>query len=161
MIAGGGLVRSVAESCKIAGGKKVGICAAFGFDGIVGTRMFDALFDVTLKEQGIIAAKSSDVVDIVEMGGSNVAAVGFFKAVQLRGDATDLQAIVQALVEEAMMKISGPTITRKQLLILLETDPAVDEDVQKVKMLELVAEAWSLLPRYSEGKSLESFLDVR
>ena len=90
-------MRSVAESCKIAGGKKVGICSAFGFDGIVGTRMFDALFDVTMKEQGIIAAKSSDVIDIVEMGGSNVA-VGFFKAVQLRGDATDLQAIVQALV---------------------------------------------------------------
>ena len=153
-------MRSVAESCKIAGGKKVGICSAFGFDGIVGTRMFDALFDVTMKEQGIIAAKSSDVIDIVEMGGSNVA-VGFFKAVQLRGDATDLQAIVQALVEEAMMKNSGSTTTRKQLLILLETDPAVDEDAQRLKMLEVVDEAWSLLPRHVEGKSLETFLDVR
>jgi hypothetical protein len=152
----GNIAQSVAESCRNAAGKKVGICSAFGFDGNAGNRLYDSLFDSSLKDAGVIPAKSADVTDIVDIGMTAVA-VGFVKAIQLRGDVSELQAIVQALVEEAVHKGAVG-----KLILIVESDSSEEEGASQAKAQEMVAEAWALLPKPLSmvGKALEEYLDV-
>ena len=123
----------------------------------MGNRLYDSLFDSSLKNAGVIPAKSADVMDIIDIGMTMVA-VGFLKAVQLRGDVTELQAIVQALVEEAVHKGAVG-----KLILIVESDSTTDgEGISQMKAQEMVAEAWSLLPKplSMEGKALEEYLEV-
>ena len=137
---------SVVDACRVAGGKKVCVCPAFGFDASsAGERAYAAVFeDALLREAGVVGARSATVEDVAALQPGVV--VGFVKAVELRGDVSELQGIAQVLAESA---------GRKELLVALEIDPSADEGAQTAKVQALVAEAWALLPSSSSSSSVQ------
>jgi len=129
---------SVVDACRAVGSKKACVCPVFGFDASLYAAVFE---DSALREAGVVAARSATAEDVAAF--HPAVAVGFVKAVQLRGDVSELQGIVHALAESSTAALAG----KGQLLLALETDPSADEGAQTDKVRAVVAEAWAMLPK--------------
>jgi hypothetical protein len=141
---------SIVEYCKSAGSKKVAVCSTFGFDATA--KFYD---EVIQPQDNAVAVEFSTPIEIFKSGGSDLT-VGFIRSIQLKGDTSSLLAQLQALIETTISNRKSPS----RLLLVIPEDSAAVKTPES-KLIKLLEEAWSLLPKsLVAGKKLADVIEV-
>ena len=153
-VAASSTITSIAESCKLAGTRKVAICSVFEF-GEKSGKLYDQYFGSNFESNdSILLARTPITNDLIDVGVSDISFI-LLSSIHTNSDDSNLLSIFQNIIDE---NVRRDRIT-KVFIILNETE---FDEIKKDFVMSIAQKAWSMLPKTQKmaGKGMNDFIEV-